>query len=188
MTEPEIQHDPAPLKPGLRVVLWTILILVVVLMTGLVWYLSYVFTPGPKSAADTVIVTIPKGTSVRGIGDILAGEGVIHNDIRFLLLAKFSGYGSRLQAGEFRLRTGIRPGEVSEGTGICQVHRISDHHPRRIFVRLKLLRFLASRAGAIRKISSNSFPINRLLKNWVFLILTVWKDISFRIPIFLPGI
>ena len=95
-----------------RIAIWTILSIVSVLVICGAWYASYVFTSGPETSTETVIVTIPRGTSVRGIRDILAGEGVIHRDIRFLMLAKFSGYGTRLQAGEFRLRTGVRPGEV----------------------------------------------------------------------------
>jgi UPF0755 protein len=100
------------MNPSRRIVQRTILLLVLVLVLCGGWYSYYVFTPGPQSAVETVIVTIPRGTSVRGIGAILAREGVIRSDIRFLLLAKISGYSSRLQAGEFRLRTGIKPGEV----------------------------------------------------------------------------
>ncbi len=94
-------------------VLWTILLLVFVVGATLAcWFALYVISPGPQNSSETVIVTIPRGTSVRGIGDILAGEGIIYKDIRFLLLAKITGYSSRLQAGEFSLHTGKRPGEV----------------------------------------------------------------------------
>ncbi len=88
------------------------LLLVFVLVTCGGWFSYYVFTPGPTTATETVVVTIPKGTSVRGISEILAQKGVIHADIRFLLLARLSGYGSRLQAGEFLLHTGVKPGAV----------------------------------------------------------------------------
>lgn len=110
--EPDLHHDPETMNPIRRIALWAILLIVLSLVLCGGWYSYYVFTPGPQSAVETVIVTIPRGTSVRGIRDILSREGVIHGDIRFLLLAKFSGYSSRLQAGEFRLRTGIKPGEV----------------------------------------------------------------------------
>lgn len=94
-------------------VVGTIFLLVFVALVTLAgWFAIYVVSPGPPNSSETVTVTIPRGTSVRGIGDILAGEGVISHDIRFLLLAKISGYSSRLQAGEFRLHTGKRPGEV----------------------------------------------------------------------------
>lgn len=112
MTAPDLQYNPAPDRTKRRIVLWAILFFVLSCMLCGGWYASYVFSPGPQIDKETVIVAIPRGTSVRGIRDILVREGVIHDDFRFLLLAKFSGYGSRLQAGEFRLRTGIKPGEV----------------------------------------------------------------------------
>jgi UPF0755 protein len=76
------------------------------------WYAAYLLSTGPQGDGKGVVVTIPRGTSVREIGDILAREGIIHEDIRFLLLAKFSGYGTRLQAGEFLLPTGKKPAEI----------------------------------------------------------------------------
>lgn len=112
MTEPELQPGLAPGQRLGRIVLSIILPLVLALLTSGVWLAKYAITPGPKNVAETVIVTIPKGTSVRGIAAILAQDGVIRDDIRFLLLARLSGYGKRLQAGEFRLRTGIKPGDV----------------------------------------------------------------------------
>lgn len=112
MTEPDSKDRAMAQRPLGRIALWTILSIVFVLIVGAAWYASYVFRPGPDTANDSVVVTIPQGTSVRGIREILARDGIIHDDIRFLLLAKFSGYGSRLQAGEFRLRTGMQPGEV----------------------------------------------------------------------------
>ncbi len=113
MTETDWKKDGlSPVNLIRRMVFGIILLLVLVLMGGGAWYWHYVVTPGPESTAETVIVTIPRGTSVRGIGEILGREGVIKNDIRFLLLAKITGYGSRLQAGEFRLRTGMKPEEV----------------------------------------------------------------------------
>ena len=69
----------------------------------------YAFYPGPKQEYERVVVGIPKGKSTREIGTILADAGVINDDIRFLLLAKVSGYAGRLQAGEFLFETGQRP-------------------------------------------------------------------------------
>ncbi len=112
MTDPALKLQWLTMNLIRRSILWIILLFVFVMLVSAGWFSYYVFTPGPQTGAETAVVTIPKGTSVRGIGDILAQEAVIHGDIRFLLLAKFSGYSSRLQAGEFRLRTGIQPGEV----------------------------------------------------------------------------
>ncbi len=115
MTDPDFHPRPTDMKTLKRIArigLWAILPVVSILIICCGWYASYVFTPGPETSTETVVVTIPRGTSVRGIKEILAQNNVIHDDIRFLWLAKFSGYATRLQAGEFRLRTGIKPGEV----------------------------------------------------------------------------
>ncbi len=120
MTEADWKDGSSSTNILRRVIFGTILLIVLALMVCGGWYWYYVVTPGPESAAETVIVTIPRGTSVRGIGEILDREGVIQNDLRFLLLAKISGYGSRLQAGEFRLRTGMKPGEVLRELAIAR--------------------------------------------------------------------
>ncbi len=73
---------------------------------------TYILGTGTIAAGKEVIVNIPKGSSVKAIGKILGDAGLIDNDPRFLLLAKFSGYSGRLQAGEFRLVGGQRPGGV----------------------------------------------------------------------------
>lgn len=89
------------------------LLLIILLPLSLCgWYYSYVYQPGPERAEPSVVVTIPKGSSVEAISEILAKSGVIHSDFRFLLLAKFSGHAKHLQAGEFMLTTGQKPGEV----------------------------------------------------------------------------
>lgn len=112
MTEPQFEVDQIPVNQIKRAVVWSVLLAVIVLTICGIWYATYVYSSGPKSTSETVVVTVPKGTSLRGIRDILAEAGVIRGDVRFLLLAKISGYSKRLQAGEFRLRTGIKPGEV----------------------------------------------------------------------------
>lgn len=120
MTDSDLQHSPAPVRPKRRIFLWFILLFVIAFTLCGGWFASYVFSPGPLNSNETAIVSIPRGTSVRGISDILAKEGVIRADVRFLLLAKLSGYGKRLQAGEFRLRTGIKPGEVLRELAIAR--------------------------------------------------------------------
>ncbi|MCP4337796.1 MAG: endolytic transglycosylase MltG [Desulfobulbaceae bacterium] len=114
MTDPALQTESSTstLKQLKRIVLWTILLTVFALLACGGWYGYYVISPGPETDSETVTVTIPRGTSVRGIANILAQKNVIHDDFRFLLLASFSGYSSKLQAGEFLLQTGRKPGEV----------------------------------------------------------------------------
>ena len=97
-----------------RIVVSTILLVFFIAAALLLYYQSYVNTPGPErgSREKSVVVTIPKGSSVKVIAEILGSEGIIYNDVRFLLLAKISGYSTKLQAGEFRFPFGQKPLEV----------------------------------------------------------------------------
>ncbi len=73
------------------------------------WLLSYAETKGPVASSESVIVTIPRRSSASQIGHILASAGLIHADIRFLILAKITGLSKKFQAGEFRLAFGKKP-------------------------------------------------------------------------------
>jgi UPF0755 protein len=95
-----------------RIVLWAILLLFLLAAASAVWMAQYLLSSGTVQPGREITVTIPKGSSVRTIGGILGEAGLINYDFRFLLLARFSGYSGRLQAGEFRLKGGNRPGDV----------------------------------------------------------------------------
>lgn len=84
-------------------------VLLVLLGLG-IWFSLYVNTPATGSGTATVF--IPKGAGVRQIKTILGREGVIQNDFRFLVLARFTGSSHRLRAGEFAIARNLRPGEV----------------------------------------------------------------------------
>lgn len=77
--------------------------------TGL-WYWSYLTTVSPGSGE--VIVVISKGTGVRGIGSLLAENGILRYDIRYLVLVHFSGLTTKLQAGEYSIPRGLTPPAV----------------------------------------------------------------------------
>ncbi len=87
-----------------------LLLLVFTLVAG--WYFQYAWEPGPAADSATAVVEIPEGSSVRHIRKILAERGVIHDDFRFLVMARLSGRAGRLQAGEFLLPTGALPGDI----------------------------------------------------------------------------
>lgn len=65
---------------------------------------------GDKTETETVI--IPKGSAVKEINEILARAGLVQNDIRFLVLARYLGLAVKLQAGEFALHRGQTPKEL----------------------------------------------------------------------------
>jgi len=74
--------------------------------------MHYADSNGPAGQSEQVVVDIPKGTSVQGIGHILGEAGLIHDDIRFMLLARLKGKATRLKAGEFQLPVGKTPMEI----------------------------------------------------------------------------
>jgi UPF0755 protein len=76
------------------------------------WLALYSLQSGPASEAEYATITIPSGSGIRQIQHILAQGGLIHDDIRFLLLAKVLGLARTLPAGEFRLSLGQQPGDV----------------------------------------------------------------------------
>ncbi len=89
------------------------------------WYWSYTVTPSP--GRGEVILTIPKGLGVRGIGALLADRGLLRNDIRFLALVRVSGLTTRLQAGEYSIPLGLTPPEVLQllKSGKTLRHRVT---------------------------------------------------------------
>lgn len=95
-----------------RVARWAALFLCGWLVLSIGWLAMYGLVPGPETANKSVIIEFPQGTSIRGIGTILAEAGVVREDIRFALLAKILGYAGQLRAGEFKITTGRSPLEV----------------------------------------------------------------------------
>jgi UPF0755 protein len=96
----------------LRAVRWAALLLVFCAVAFAGWLVSYTGVKGPDMKVESVLVTIPHGTSIANIGHILAQAGLIHDDIRFPFCAKITGYSKKFHAGEFRLATGRNPAEV----------------------------------------------------------------------------
>lgn len=112
MTDPAADNRQLIPTRIARIVLPTLLVMFLILAATAAWYLSYLYSPAPQQGRESVTVDIPRGSSVKAIGVILEENGLIKADFRFLLLARFSGYGTRLQAGEFALPTGKKPQEL----------------------------------------------------------------------------
>ncbi len=74
------------------------------------WIWMYAATPSSGTGAVTVF--IPKGAGVRRISAILDRQGLVADDIRFLILARLTGRAGRLQAGEYRLPRGRTPLQI----------------------------------------------------------------------------
>jgi len=79
------------------------------------WFSLYVYTSVPgdrESTPEQVTVVIPKGAGVRQIKQILAKQGVIRDDFRFLILVRLLKDGKQLRAGEFKIPLGLTPLQV----------------------------------------------------------------------------
>jgi len=89
-----------------------LLLVVFLLLSGgaSLWFRSYLTTVSPGTGE--VVVVIPKGTGVRGIGALLAADGLLKDDVRYLGLVALSGLKAKLQAGEYSIPHGLTPPEV----------------------------------------------------------------------------
>ena len=89
------------------------------------WFWSYLTTA--PDGRDEVVVVIPRGTGVRGIGAILAARGVLGDDIRYLAYVHFAGLTTRLKAGEYSIPAGLTPPEVLQllATGATLRHQVT---------------------------------------------------------------
>lgn len=84
----------------------TALVLFCGLATGLgLWFWRY--CQGPLPLENEVTVLIPRGAGVRQIGALLAEQGVLQDDIRYLIYLRLTGLGPKLQAGEYRFTPGM---------------------------------------------------------------------------------
>jgi UPF0755 protein len=87
-------------------------VLLVVIVCGVAWWLwRYPDQPGPARTA-AVTVEIPPGSGLAGIKRHLTAAGVIPDDFRFVLLAKWLGVARSLQAGEYAFPPGATPRAV----------------------------------------------------------------------------
>jgi uncharacterized YceG family protein len=83
-----------------RVLALVALLALAVALAVLAWV---VFQPFHGEGSGDVRVTIPEGTSARGIGDVLERRGVVASGFLFALRARLSGQRSELRAGTYTL-------------------------------------------------------------------------------------
>lgn len=75
------------------------------------WLLSYGFSPGPL-AGDGVLVSIPHNSGFYKIQRLLAEQGVIKPDRRFMLIARLFELTDRLKAGDYYFEPGQTPYQI----------------------------------------------------------------------------
>ncbi|MCB0364303.1 MAG: endolytic transglycosylase MltG [Bdellovibrionaceae bacterium] len=69
---------------------------------------------GPQSASEAVVFEIPRGTSFRAVSKRLEDGGLINNQWMFLVVAKVTGYTTKMRTGEYQLDKNMPPMEILE--------------------------------------------------------------------------
>ncbi|MCB2204368.1 endolytic transglycosylase MltG [bacterium] len=73
-----------------------------ILLAGIAWMLI----SSPYSAEHDEPLEIPRGTSLRGIAELLEDNDVVRNDLLFIAAAKLTGKDGRLQSGLYNFPAG----------------------------------------------------------------------------------
>ncbi len=103
-----------------------VLIPAVFVLSPFYWFYSYGMVPGPgPETGDEVLITIPAGHGFQGVYQALRDGNIIHDDMRFAMLASWRGISKRLQAGEYIIPRPITPDDVLQ----LMVKGATRHHP-----------------------------------------------------------
>lgn len=86
------------------------LLALLALAAGAWWLADYAFSISAADGERTVLV--PRGAGVRDIRSLLARQGLVGDDIRFLILARLTRSSARLRAGEYRIPPGRTPLQI----------------------------------------------------------------------------
>ncbi|MEN8141722.1 MAG: endolytic transglycosylase MltG [Thermodesulfobacteriota bacterium] len=85
----------------------------IIILSPLYWFYSYGVMPGPgPEEGDEVLVSIPVGKGFAGVYQALLDGEVVRDDMRFAMLASWSGVSRQLKAGEYVFPRPISPKEV----------------------------------------------------------------------------
>jgi UPF0755 protein len=70
-------------------------------------------------------ITVPPGTSVSGVADILVQKGVIDNSLVFQAYVRLNGYNSRLEAGNYQVPGGATLADVVGLMGHSEANQVT---------------------------------------------------------------
>lgn len=87
------------------------------------WFLFALFQPFHGDGSGKVQVTIPKGSSVSEVGDLLSEKGVIDDSTLFQVRVTLAGKRSELYAGNFTLSEGMSYGAAIDALSVPPVKR-----------------------------------------------------------------
>ena len=98
-------------------------IFAVVAALFVLWFLWSLFQPFHGDGSGRVQVTIPKGSSVSEVGDLLSERGVIGDSTLFQIRVTLAGKRSELYAGNFTLASGMSYGAAIDALSTPPVKR-----------------------------------------------------------------
>jgi len=90
------------------------LIFAVIAGLFVLWCLNSLFQPFHGDGSGRVQVTVPKGSSVSEVGDLLADKGVIDNSTLFQVRVTLAGKRSEIYSGNFTLASEMSYGDAIE--------------------------------------------------------------------------
>lgn len=96
-----------------------------VLLVIVLWFLFSLFQPFKGDGSGKVKVTIPKGSSVSEVGDLLDKKGVIDSSTFFQLRVTLDGKRSDLYAGHFTLAHDMSYGAAIDALSVPPVKRVT---------------------------------------------------------------
>lgn len=104
LTQPESGPQPRPRRrrrgPGRVIALGALLLIV----AAIAWFANALFQPFKGDGGEPVRVTIPQGSSLSAIADILEREGVVEDGGFFQLRARIAGHSGDLRPGSYELK------------------------------------------------------------------------------------
>lgn len=101
-----------------------LLLLIVTLVAGGVFYFEYQIGPINALSPRTVEVDIPIGTSVAQMGKALEGSGLIRRAAYFSVVSRMMGVEGRLRAGYYQFTTGM---SIKEIIGILKSGKVATY-------------------------------------------------------------
>ena len=87
------------------------------------WFLNSLFQPFHGDGSGKVQVTVPKGSSVSEVGDLLSEEGVIDNSTLFQVRVTLAGKRSEIYSGNFTLASDMSYGDAIDALSVPPVKR-----------------------------------------------------------------
>jgi UPF0755 protein len=99
--------------------------LIFALIAGLfaLWFLNSLFQPFHGDGSGRLQVTVPKGSSVSEVGDLLSDEGVIDNSTLFQVRVTLAGKRSEIYSGNFTLAREMSYGDAIDALSQPPVKR-----------------------------------------------------------------